>query len=388
MHESGPVLEAGVADGDGGVEDARTERSVRVDATARCDRAREVKHELGLDVPHDLVRVVGQERGMCRDAGLPRRSAAPRPVYLRPGFREVTAQSCTDEATGTGDQHAAAEPVMGPGPCTWVKHARSVHRGTLGPTGCGTLAEPEVVVRARHWVVAMLPFWGACDFSAGTKVFFDSGDTAAPTGGAGSGTASGGGAGDGGSGTDGGEGTTDDGPDPDLADDDGDGVTVGEGDCDDGDPAVYPGATDLCDGRDEDCDGEIDEDARWEDEYEDNDTTAVFLGDLSGGGSLSVDALLDSASDVDRFAFQTDDSSFSLWDITVRLSNIPDGYRWRLRWIRPDGSVDEVAGAGSLVLDASDEAFVDDAGTWEVVVQPEDGAPCDARYLLTVDFSG
>jgi len=37
-------------------------------------------------------------------------------------------------------------------------------------------------------------------------------------------------------------------------------VTVG-GDCDDTDPAVAPGAAERCDGRDEDCDGTVDDDA-------------------------------------------------------------------------------------------------------------------------------
>jgi hypothetical protein len=41
---------------------------------------------------------------------------------------------------------------------------------------------------------------------------------------------------------------------------DGDGVRAVE-DCDDADPAVHPGAAEDCDGVDQDCDGEVDEDA-------------------------------------------------------------------------------------------------------------------------------
>ncbi len=40
---------------------------------------------------------------------------------------------------------------------------------------------------------------------------------------------------------------------------DGDGHTVDDGDCDDLDPAVYPGATDVCDGKDNDCNGVADD---------------------------------------------------------------------------------------------------------------------------------
>ena len=47
----------------------------------------------------------------------------------------------------------------------------------------------------------------------------------------------------------------------DETDDDGDGFDeCGGGDCDDDDPAVNPNALERCDGRDNDCDGEIDED--------------------------------------------------------------------------------------------------------------------------------
>lgn len=42
-------------------------------------------------------------------------------------------------------------------------------------------------------------------------------------------------------------------------DEDGDGYKPGEGDCDDTDPKINPGATELCDGIDNNCEGTIDE---------------------------------------------------------------------------------------------------------------------------------
>lgn len=39
---------------------------------------------------------------------------------------------------------------------------------------------------------------------------------------------------------------------------DGDGYTVDQGDCDDSNAAIYPGAIELCDGLDNNCDGVVD----------------------------------------------------------------------------------------------------------------------------------
>jgi hypothetical protein len=65
---------------------------------------------------------------------------------------------------------------------------------------------------------------------------------------------------------------------PEARDEDGDGYAVGE-DCDDGDAAVHPAAEERCDGRDDDCDGSIDEEAV--------DARTLYLdrdGDGYGGG--------------------------------------------------------------------------------------------------------
>jgi hypothetical protein len=44
-----------------------------------------------------------------------------------------------------------------------------------------------------------------------------------------------------------------------LLDNDGDGVTVDEGDCDDNDPDVFPGNSEICDGKDNNCSYSVDD---------------------------------------------------------------------------------------------------------------------------------
>ena len=53
--------------------------------------------------------------------------------------------------------------------------------------------------------------------------------------------------------------TVDDDTTPDPDDADGDGFTPADGDCNDSDDSMYPGAEELCNGQDNDCDGLLDE---------------------------------------------------------------------------------------------------------------------------------
>lgn len=122
-----------------------------------------------------------------------------------------------------------------------------------------------------------------------------------------------------------------------LRDDDGDGasaarvtipgmiVSCGGSDCDDSDPNVHPGATEVCDGTDNDCDGMTDEGCA---PAPDDCATAQALA-LTGAGSVTVEG------QIERFTdnYQTNticgaqpggrDAVYSLeipsgtWDVTI-----------------------------------------------------------------------
>ena len=84
-----------------------------------------------------------------------------------------------------------------------------------------------------------------------------------------------------------------------LDDMDGDGLSSEEGDCDDLDPDTYGDATEIIDGRDNDCDGEVDEDTLGADDDGDGFSEAegdcddsddsVFPGAEPTGGVINAD---------------------------------------------------------------------------------------------------
>jgi hypothetical protein len=178
-----------------------------------------------------------------------------------------------------------------------------------------------------------------------------------------------------------------------AGDADGDGWTAAEGDCDDGEPSVNPGwSSDPCDGLDNDCDGAVDEDAAG-DEWEPDDSQGTQLGSMDDGGSLLLFPTLHSADDVDRFRVRLDDSDFSWFSLEAWVYP-PTGVdvAVEILWVAdPDGvdqgsvaSVDATGEGGIECADWGGDAWLDDGGTYEVVVRSSGGSSCSTPYTLEI----
>jgi hypothetical protein len=66
--------------------------------------------------------------------------------------------------------------------------------------------------------------------------------------------------------------------DPGDIDRDGDGYTTAQGDCDDNDPDRKPGESEVCDGKDNDCDGQVDEGLTFDSDNDGYTSTSSCLG--------------------------------------------------------------------------------------------------------------
>ncbi|MCK6518355.1 lamin tail domain-containing protein [Myxococcota bacterium] len=207
-----------------------------------------------------------------------------------------------------------------------------------------------------------------------------------------------------GTGEDSGGGGDDDSGEP--VDADGDGVSA-EKDCDDDDPSRYPGAEEVCDGVDQDCDGQIDEDAAdavttYADEDGDGygDPAAEFVtcapptgsvdnaedcddGDAAvspegvescDGRDEDCDGELDEGLTTDAETFYADDDGDGFGDpaVSVQACVVPTGYRAQAgdcddtnADVNPDAT--EVCGGGDEDCDgATDEGPPSDATLYYV----------------------
>ncbi len=183
-----------------------------------------------------------------------------------------------------------------------------------------------------------------------------------------------------------------------ATDDDNDGYSVEEGDCDDGDPGINPGvSSDGCDGQDNDCDGQVDEDFA-DDEYEPNDERGYYLGTMKSEAEILLFGYLSADTDVDRFRFWLDDDAWSWFNIEAWLYAVPEDadYALELVWVEdPSGewqgavaTADE-GGPGAIEsLDWGGDTMLEDGGLYEIVVSSTSGSSCAAPYQLQLITGG
>ncbi len=192
--------------------------------------------------------------------------------------------------------------------------------------------------------------------------------------------------------------------DDDLGDDDtgqqdadGDGWTVADGDCDDTNASVHPGAADVCDELDNDCDTEMNEDSVGHDLFEPNDAQGFELGDLTDL-SEELDSYLHEPDDRDRFRFEVVDGSLGWFGIDVELSYVPAAVDVALEleqiedvdgaYVGVVESADDAGGGGAEALSFGGWPGWDDSGVFEVVVESVSGFDCALPYTLIITASG
>lgn len=183
-----------------------------------------------------------------------------------------------------------------------------------------------------------------------------------------------------------------------LDDTDGDGHSTCDGDCDDGEAAIYPGAEDVCDGFDNDCDGEINEDTPSAgDAYEPNDLAGADLGELTSS-QQTVEGYISLPEDVDRFRFHVDDAWLVNFYVEAELTTVPAGVDLVLDLLLIQDSSGNYIGA---TVDSSDGGgpgqgesvgvdgtWDDDAGLYEVAVYAATGSSCETPFVLVIDCGG
>ena len=132
-------------------------------------------------------------------------------------------------------------------------------------------------------------------------------------------------------------------PDIGIIDNDGDGYSQCNVDCDDTDPTVYPDADELCDGLDNDCDGDVDEDLA---------ITLYVDGDGDGYGDASMPVVgCDDVGDLVVDSTDCDDTDATVYPDAEELCDDLDN--------DCDTEIDEVeaceSSCGDGVLDEGEE---------------------------------
>ena len=176
-------------------------------------------------------------------------------------------------------------------------------------------------------------------------------------------------------------------------DQDGDGYTAAEGDCDDTNDAIHPGAEDVCDAWDNDCDGRTNEDSIGYDSYEPNDDDGFDLGELTES-QQTINSFLHREGDQDRFLFYVYDGYLDWFYIDISAEQVPAAVDIRLELSLLDDvdhnyvgvldTMDAAGPGGQESMSYGGGAGHDDTGTYELLVEADSGYDCDGPYTIQI----
>jgi len=128
------------------------------------------------------------------------------------------------------------------------------------------------------------------------------------------------------------------------------GYVTASGDCNDGDNTVYPGASELCDGKDNDCDTQIDEGC----------TLLYWDGDSDGYGNPGGPTTTVPQSGYVANAGDCDDNNANIYPAATETCNSVDD--------NCDGTIDE--GCATFYRDADGDTFGDPGDSTTATSQP------------------
>ena len=140
----------------------------------------------------------------------------------------------------------------------------------------------------------------------------------------------------------------------DPTDQDGDGYSADD-DCDDLDASVNPGAAEICDGIDNDCNGEIDE-----------GVLETYYADTDGDGFGDIEQATEACEALDGYVPNSNDCDDSEATIYPGAEELCDGIDNNC-----DGTVDEDLTSATWYADVDGDGYGDPDATSEACEQPE-----------------